>query len=416
MARIKVLLFVVTILILATSIFSSVFFENHYLISKWNIPICPPSFLDSRQFAWASESSAMGYDPLVENPANPRGQQLNYPRIWQLLFALGINESHTNIIGTIVVLLFFIGIATFWFSRKFDNLTYLILFIAFLSPAVMLGIERSNIELVLFFVLSVALSINYFSSISALLIFILASILKLYPVFGFVYLLKENKKKFWTLFLSASGIFILYGILSIEDFMHVYHTTPKSVGSSFGINVWWMGLRHSRFFNLPISDGLALFLKVLSYTTAFVILAAALFFSMRRKDNRLFSEAKYIDAFRVGAGIYIGCFLTMNTHDYRLIFLFFTIPQLVAWMRDKDKGISFVSQITLAAMLFSLWSFFVMRFLRLKSTFLMEELCNWIMLAGLLYLFLSSLPNWFRDYLRWPFSSTKLSNGQTNSG
>lgn len=372
--------------------------------------MCPPSFLDSRQLAWASESSAMGYDPLVKNPANPTGQQLNYPRIWQLLFALGINESHTNTIGTIVVLSFFIGIAIFWFSRKFDNLTYIILFIVFLSPAVMLGIERSNIELALFFLLSLALLVNYYSSTSGLFIFIVASILKLYPVFGLVYLLKEDRKRFWTLFLSASGIFILYGILSFEDFMHVYQTTPKSVGSSFGINVWWMGLRHSRFFNLPISDSLTLYLKVLSYTIAVLILAVTLFFSMRKKDNRLLSEAQYIDAFRVGAGIYIGCFLLMNTHDYRLIFLFFTVPQIVAWMRDKDKDISFASQITLAAMLFSLWSFFVMGFIRLKATFLMEEFCNWIMLAGLLYLFFCSLPDWFRDYLRHPFSSINRVN------
>lgn len=408
MAKIKILLFVFTILVLATSIFSSVFFENHYLISKWHIPMCPPSFLDSRQLAWASESSAMGYDPLVENPANPTGQQLNYPRIWQLLFALGISESHTNTIGTIVVLIFFIGIAIFWFSMKYDHLTYLILTIVFLSPAVMLGIERSNIELVLFFLLSLALLVNYYSSTAALFIFILASILKLYPVFGFVYLLKEPRKRFWTLFLSASGALILYGILSFEDFMHVYHTTPKSVGSSFGVNIWWMGLRHPRFFNLPISDSMTFYLKVFSYAVAFLISALTLFISIRKKDNRLLSQAQYIDAFRVGAAIYIGCFLVMNTHDYRLIFLFFTIPQIVVWLRDKGKGISLVSKITLSAMIFSLWSFFIMHFLGQKLTFAMEEFANWIMLAGLLYLFFCSFPAWFQNYLLRPFSSTRL--------
>lgn len=410
MKRLRHLLFIATILIITLSILPFVFFDNNFFIRQWNIALASQGFLDSRQFAWASESYAQGYDPLIENPVNPKGQQLNYPRIWHLLFALGINESHTNIIGSIVVILFFIGVGVFWFYNKFDNLTYFILSIVILSPSVMLGIERSNIELVLFLIISLALTINYYSSISALFLFIFASMLKLYPVFGFVYLLKENKRRFWILFLSALGILIIYGLLTLDDLIHVYKTTPRLVGSSFGINVWWMGLRHSRFFNLPISDSLALFLKVLSYILAFLILAATLYFSMRQKGAGLYKQGQYIDAFRIGAGIYIGCFLLINSHDYRLIFLIFTIPQLVAWLRDKEKGISLVPLVTLTAMLFSLWSFFVMRFLGRKLTFAMEEFSNWIVLSGLLYLFFASVPEWFGDYLRKPSSQVKLSN------
>ena len=405
MSRIKPLLFAITILIISAAIYSFVFSGNDFLIRKWNIPMDEGGFWDARQMAMAAESYAQGYDPLFENPANTAGHQLNYPRIWHLLFAFGFDQRHTNLIGSITVILFFVGVGIFWFSMKFDNLTSFVLTIITLSPAVMLGVERANIELVVFSILSLALLINYYSSISALYLFIFASILKLYPVFGFVYLLKENKRKFWILFLSASGIFILYLVFSFNDIIQVIHTTPqKLVGSSFGINVWWMGLRHPRFLNLPISNSLALFLKVFSYITATMILAGTLFFSMRREDNRLLSEARYIDAFRVGAGIYIGCFLLKTTHDYGLIFLLFTIPQLVAWMRDNDKVISLVAKTTLAAMVFSLWSFFVMHFLGRKLTFLMEEFSNWVVLAGLLYLFFSSLPNWFREYLQRPLS------------
>ncbi len=254
MNRIRILLFVLIVLILTATIFSYVFFDNNFLIRKWNLPIDPPGFHDSRQFAWASESFTQGYDPLIENPNNPAGHQLNYPRIWHVFFHLGINESHTNIIGTTVVFLFFIGIGIFWFSKKFDNLTYFALFIAFLSPAVMLGVERSNIELVLFSVLAIALLANYRSSISGFFIVIFGSILKLYPIFGLLYLLKENKRRFWVLFLSGLGIFLLYGLISLNDFKQVFSTTPKLVNSSFGINVWWMGIRHPRVFSIPLSE------------------------------------------------------------------------------------------------------------------------------------------------------------------
>lgn len=412
MPWIRPLLFIVTILILAAATVLYVFFDNNFLMRQWHLPLDPPGFYDSRQFAWASESYAQGYNPLFENPANPKGQQLNYPRIWHLLFTLGINESHTNILGSIVVILFFIGVGIFWFSGKFDNLTYIILSIVILSPPVMLGIERSNIELVLFFILSLALTVNNYSSISALIFFIFASILKIYPVFGFIYLLKEKERRFWILFLSALSIVIFYALFTIDDFIQVYSTTPKLVGSSFGINVWWMGLRSKRFFNLPISGDLALFFKILSYCFVFLIVTVTLFFSMRRKDTRPFNESPYIDAYRVGAGVYIGCFLLMNTHDYRLIFLIFTIPQIVEWLHRKEKGISLIPLITLVAMGFSLWSFFIMRFLGNKLTFLLEEFSNWIILAGLLYLFLSSLPDWFSRYFRRPLSKIKLLNIQ----
>ena len=205
---------------------------------------------------------------------------------------------------------------------------------------------------------------------------------------------------------------MIYFVLLLNDFLLVFKTTPKGTGSSFGIHVWWMGLRHGRFFNLPLSDSLVLFLQILSSLMALLILLTTLVFSIRKKDRKLLSEAPYIDAFRVGAGIYIGCFLLMNTVDYRLIFLVFTIPQIVAWLRDKEKDISLVTKITLAVMVFSLWSTFVARFFGRNTTFLMEEFTNWILLAGLLYLFFSSLPDWFRDYLRRPFSGIRNINKQ----
>jgi hypothetical protein len=386
------------------------------LIRKWHIPLDPPGFFDSRQFAWASESHAQGYDQLIENPVNPRGTLLNYPRIWHVLFSLGINESHTNILGSIVVILFFIGIGIFWFSGKFDNLTYFILFIVILSPPVMLGVERSNIELIIFFLLSLALVINSYSSISALIVFLFAAILKLHPIFAIPYLLKEYKRKFWILFLTASGIFLLYLLLSINDFIQLFKTAPKGVSSSFGRDVWWMALRHRRFYNLSLSDGLVLFFKVLSYILAFMSVAVTLYFSMRKKDCGLSNQVQYIDSFRVGAGIYIGCFLLMNTVDYRLLFLVFTIPQIVAWMHNSDKGISLAPRITFAAMAFSLWSNVIIRFLGIKITFALEEFSNWIILTGLLYLLFSSLPDWFKNYLRPLFPFKKCYNSQSITG
>jgi hypothetical protein len=404
------LLFILILSVLATTIFSAVFFENSSLIKKWNIPACPPHFLDSRQLAWAAEAHAQGYDPLIENPVNPRGHQLNYPRIWHILFMFDIDARDTNVIGTIVVILFFIGIGFFWFSKRFDSITYIALSLVILSPAVMLGIERSNIELIIFALLAIALTVNYYSVPVSLIVVEFAAILKIYPVFGFVYLLKENRRRFWILFIAASSIFAVYALLSFNDFLQVYKTTPQLVGSSFGINVWWRGLKHPRFFNLPLSDTISFILQITSYLLALIIVITTFYLGVYKNNDSTLRTGNYLDAFRVGASIYIGCFLLMNTHDYRLIFLIFTIPQIIEWLRLKDKGISPVPFVTLAAMIFSLWSFFMMRFLGRKITFAMEELSNWIVLTGFLYLFFITVPDWLREYLLKPSSVIKRIN------
>jgi hypothetical protein len=412
MNRIKLLFFIGIILIITLAIFSEVYLKNYNLIGKWNIPYDAPGFKDSYQYAWASESYALGYDPLIENPVNPRGHQLNYPRIWHIFFYLGVNESHANIIGTLVIILFFTGMAIFWFSSKFDKTTYLFLSMIFLSPATMLGVERSNIELIIFFIISIAIAVDRYSRIASLSVIEFASILKLYPVFGFVYLLKEDKRKFWKLFFIASTLFIIYIILTFNDLIQIYKTTPKLSGSSFGVNVWWMGLRNPRFFNIHISENIEIFFRIISYTMAFIILLITLYKSIGSQIAETYRDGEYLDIFRIGAAIYIGCFIFINNHDYRLIFLSFTIPQIIEWIKKRRHKIFSVSSITLIAMLFSLWSFFIMRFLGRKVTFLIEEFSNWVVLSGLLFLFFASLPEWFTIYLKQYFLFKKTTGTQ----
>ncbi len=359
----------------------------------------PPGFFDARQLAMAAESYSQGYDPLKENPLNPRGTRLNYPRVWHILFITGIDQSHTTLIGIIFMILFFFGIGMFWFFKKFDNLTYFILSIIIISPAVMLGIERGNIELVIFFILSAALMINHYSSISAIFLFLFASVLKLYPVFGFFYLLKEQKREFWKLFISACVFFIVYSLFTLEDLKQVYLTSPKNAKSAYGLNVFWMGLTHPRILNLQVSDDIIMIFKVFSYLAFISIVIVTLILSLKTNNASIFKQGEHLDAFRTGAGIYIGCFLLGTNYDYRLTFLIFTIPQLVSWLRIKKKGISTIPLITLCAIIFSCWSYIPIRILGIKSAFVLKEISNWMVLSGLLYLFLISVPEWFRNYL-----------------
>ena len=95
----------------------------------------------------------------------------------------------------------------------------------------------------------------------------------------------------------------------------------------------------------------------------------------------------YLSSFRLGAGIYIGTFLLGNNWDYRLIFLLFTLPQLLDWVK-RNK----MAKYTLLAVLITfihLWLVLIFPF-----AYFLDEFANWFVFAGLFYLVIVSLPGW----------------------
>ena len=119
------------------------------------------------------------------------------------------------------------------------------------------------------------------------------------------------------------------------------------------------------------------------------------------KDDNKIENNKYIDAFRVGAGIYIGTFLFGHNWDYRLMFLIFTIPQIVTWIKQKNICYFLAASLTLPAIILSLWYLIFARIINYYLTFnlgfVIDEFFNWVVFSGLVYLFLSSLPNWLHN-------------------
>lgn len=161
----------------------------------WNIPVMSLSFADLRVITHGADSAAQGLDPLVSNPGDPWGRPLNYPRIWQSLYSVGINKSHTIGLGVGFILMFLTGVVMI--LPNASNMTISLIASALLSPAVLLAVERANIDLFIFFLvsLSVILARKSFFLPSGVIVF--ATALKLYPVFAISLLLKAGKKNFY---------------------------------------------------------------------------------------------------------------------------------------------------------------------------------------------------------------------------
>jgi hypothetical protein len=117
-----------------------------------------------------------------------------------------------------------------------------------------------------------------------------------------------------------------------------------------------------------------------------------------RQSQAAAADELHIDAFRMGASIYVGTYLLGSNFDYRLMFLLFTIPQLMQWLSNSDSRLRRVARITLACVLYSLWSQFFSRLLNAVSAvwvgLLLDALAKVVLIGGLTYLFVYSAPQW----------------------
>src|SRR5262249_43789503 len=101
-------------------------------------------------------------------------------------------------------------------------------------------------------------------------------------------------------------------------------------------------------------------------------------------------DGSHIDNFRAGAGTYVGTFFLGNNWCYRLMFLIFTIPQLLSWNNDAGRRVvSLIALICIIVSCWSLWSFSPDTPVILTA---IDETANWVLLASLLYLLMSTTP------------------------
>jgi len=191
---------------------------------------------------------------------------------------------------------------------------------------------------------------------------------------------------------------IIYGLLTLSDILLVSKTTPRSTNLTYGINVFWMKVEMAN----PSLGGLA---KIIFYIMAAAIILFAIT-ALFRKDFQIDEKSNtlYLDSFRAGTALYIGTFFLGNNYDYRLIFLIFTFPQLVQWLKFPDKSISIGSKFVLLFMYISFWYPLIAENIRCFPygnyfSFSLKHLSNWVVFSGLFYLFFWSFPDWVKKHI-----------------
>ncbi len=369
----------------------------------WQIPVMPLSFADVRTITGGAETYRMGLDPLVVNPGDPWGRIMNYPRVWQWLHFAGVDSGSSVCFGVGLAVLFVLGILLHT-PPALDKPTSLALLAGIFSPAVLLGIERGNTDLLMYFLLSVAIySLDrdrWQGRTVAIVAMLAAFVLKLFPIFGFTVLLRERRRIFLLLSLLVVVLALLYTALTLADLERILRGTPVGVVWSYGMDVLWLSLADYS----PVLGRMA---RNLAHVLALLGLALAAQ-GLRSPHRQVEADQRSFDGFRVGAAVYVGTYLLGSNWDYRLMFLLLAIPQLMTWARVGHGRQSATALGVMLATGIATWSFVIHNALTglrggALAALLLDALAHWVMYLGLAYLLAWSSPGWLKRLAAAPW-------------
>jgi hypothetical protein len=292
--------------------------------------------------AWTCEQR--GVDPLPSNPCDPLRRPANYPRVWLLPSRLGLGDGATQPLAIANASVFFAAVLLF--VGRLRLWEGVVVAVAVCSPAVMMGVERGNVDLTVFAVLLVALMLfrrqRPVLRIASHALFLLAAVLKIFPVFAFTTLLQQRRR--WRI--AAAAVALLFATvvaLTWEDLETIRRVVPQEIHLSYGAGVLADAIVQSATLHLGWPDqhneqSVANWLSLVVVATGLAIAVACRRPLSSGSELRLHSWRS--DAFIAGASIYVATYAVLHNYDYRLACLLLTLPQLLVWAAPSGRRVN----------------------------------------------------------------------------
>jgi hypothetical protein len=355
---------------------------------RLGVPTGPSDFFDARNVMAALECRRLGFDPLIENPCDPWGRPIVYPRPWLLLRFLGLDQSDTTVFALVAIALF---VAAFvWILGPVTTGEGIVAALALCSPAVMLAIERANMDIVVFVLLALAIgawaSSSRLGRMSSPVVMLLAALAKVYPIFGLGGYLASRKRKPMLIALGCAGAFLFWVAVTRDDIRALADRAPQGEFYSYGARILL-----SRGFRVLTPEGWEGSQFATQLVAAAIVASLGLFawFWVRR---RVLIEGGDLAgttlALYVGSLVYIGTFVIGNNFDYRLVFVLLTLPQLFAWTKNRDEPRNLLASAALISVVMLLWIGAISPYVAA-----LDEVVSWATAALLFSLVAASAPS-----------------------
>lgn len=373
----------------------------------WGVNSREPIFFDFRLIPGSAESFRNGFEPTLENPYDPGHRIFNYPAFWRLFFYTNITQNHTVWIVSLILILFFVCVVLF--PQNLSVFGALLMLLIVFSPASMLLYERGNVDLLVFILCVLAVLAVGYSAYWAVAIILFGAVVKMFPLFGLTVFWRESRRKFIAVLFISILFMVIYIFITVSSQSAAWSSTLRSGDRSYGTFVFvtrFASYLQILFPNLFSFDQW----RILFEGIAVIMILFFVFLSSQDSQPLPVSSERNLNAFRMGASIYVGTFLLGNNWDYRLTFLVLTVPQLVQWLGVKIRRHRVIAIGVIVCVVLSCWYLLLkidIPIIPLKDplnrSFVFDEVINWMLVAGFTYLLIASSPKWLTQDLRRVF-------------
>ena len=114
------------------------------------------------------------------------------------------------------------------------------------SPAVMLGIERGNPDLIVFSLIVLALALlrrRGFGDIAGIALLVFTAMLKLFPAFALGVLIRRRPRAAALTLAAATAVLVAYALVTLDDIREIREVLPKYAYFSFSAQIGVQALR-----------------------------------------------------------------------------------------------------------------------------------------------------------------------------
>ena len=356
-------------------------------VASWKVigfPGALPPFYDLHAVTSKAGACAAAGNvyPYVSAPCNP-WPKFNYPPIWLLLGKLGINETHTVLLASLIEVpaLVMLAINVRGRSVRAGFISLLMIF----SPSSILAFERGNIDIAIWVLVCAAALIFHeqhrLRAVLSLMLLGFGVVLKFLSVFCCVLFIRFRSAAMLTSILlvvfTAVYVSTLWDVLPL-----IRHYTPLTPYISYGYPIIfdrlefvyapYLGLNLTGLTNSPI--------PIIS-VSLFIIGSMGYGLRTWRGDCELgrVPDGTTGTSFLFGAGVFCGSFLLGTNYTYRLIFLLLCLPQMLDWIetrRTSARRSRRLGWVLFASCVISMW----LKFHPEKSLHI-NQITDWIVLG-----------------------------------
>ncbi|HEY5057989.1 MAG TPA: hypothetical protein VII51_03130 [Gaiellaceae bacterium] len=343
------------------------------------------SFADLRSVTSGWDCEHRGIQAFPNNPCDPFHRPANYPRLWLHLGVFGLGEGDTVPLGVAIDVVFLL--AAFAVTGPLTLGEGAVYSAALLAPATLLGVERGNVDLIEFVLLVLGLLLLRRSAWAAAVPIVLAAVLKLFPAVALAPFVRLRRR--WPPLVASFVVLAAYVAVTFDDIRTLRHVIPRVVVNSYGAGVVVEALRVAHV-SWVQSAAEVRYVRLAVIALGLVLALVLLVVGRTNRPAGVVDEAR-LDAFWVGAAVYIATYVFGSNFDYRLVFLLLCVPQLCWWSRRASGPAPAPwPGVALAALVLTLWLSsaqpplpFGLQTWYVHLSFPPEEVLNWLLFGWL---------------------------------